>query len=77
MFFDWGLSDYKSPQISRTLLSILADLNSAVVCMVSAPPPISKFSNSLSNNLGIVPSAPITNVITIILCCIVTVFIIL
>ena len=31
MVFHWSLSDSKSPQISRTLLSILADLNNAVV----------------------------------------------
>ena len=31
-------SDGKSPQISRTLLSILADLNNAVVWMVSTRP---------------------------------------
>ena len=34
MVFHWSLSDSKSPQISRTLLSILAVLNNAVVCMV-------------------------------------------
>ena len=31
MFFHWSLSDNKSPQVSRTLLSILADITSAVV----------------------------------------------
>ena len=39
MVFHWSLSDSKSPQISKTLLSILADVNNAVVY-----PPISKFS---------------------------------
>ena len=33
--FLWSWSDSKSPQMSRTLLSILADLKSAVVWMVS------------------------------------------
>ena len=31
MVFYWSLSDSKSPQFSRTLLSILADLSNAVV----------------------------------------------
>ena len=30
MISDWSLSDIKSPQVSRTLLSILTDLNDAV-----------------------------------------------
>ena len=30
MVFHWGLSDFKSLQVFRTLLSILADLNNAV-----------------------------------------------
>ena len=38
MVFHWSLSDSKSPQFSRTLLSILADLNNAVVWMVSTCP---------------------------------------
>ena len=42
MVFPWRLSDSKSPQVSRTLLSILAVLNSAVVWMVSTRPPTSK-----------------------------------
>ena len=35
-----SLSDNKSPQVSKTLLSILPDLNNAVVWMVSARPPV-------------------------------------
>ena len=31
MVFHWNLSDDKSPQISRTFLCILADLNNFVV----------------------------------------------
>ena len=54
----WSLSDSKSPQVSRTLLSILAVLNNAVVWMVSTRPPTSK--SSFSNPLVTVPNAPIT-----------------
>ena len=60
MVFHWSLSDSKSPQVSRTLLSILAVLNNAVVWMVSTRPPTSKSSNSFSNPLVTVPNAPIT-----------------
>ena len=41
MVFLWSLSDSKSPQVSRTTLSILADLNYEVVLTVSACPLIS------------------------------------
>ena len=58
------LRDSKSSQVSWTLLSILADLNNAVVWMVSTCPLISKSSSSFTNPLGIVPSAPITIGIT-------------
>ena len=60
MVFHWSLSDSKSPQVSRTLLSVLAILNNAVVWMVSTRPPTSK-SSCLSNSpLVTVPNAPIT-----------------
>ena len=59
MVFHWSLSDSKSPQISRTLLSILAVLNNAVVWMVSTHPPTSKSSSPFSNSLVTVPKAPI------------------
>ena len=59
MVFHWALSDCKSPQVFRTLLSILTVLNIAVVCMVSTRPPTSK-SSSPFNNLFTVPKAPIT-----------------
>ena len=59
MVFLWSLSDSKS-QVSRTLLSILANLNNAVVWMVSTYPPISKSSSPFINPLVIVPRAPIT-----------------
>ena len=57
MVFHRSLSDSKSPQVSRTLLSILAVLNNAVVWMVSTRPPTSKF---FSNPLVTVPNALIT-----------------
>ena len=60
MVFHWSLSDSKSPQVSRTLLSILAGLNNAVVWMVSARPAISKSSSPFINTLVTVPRAPIT-----------------
>ena len=60
MAFHWSLSDSKSPQVSRTLLSILAVLNNAVVWMVSTRPPTSKSSSPFSNPLVTVPNAPIT-----------------
>ena len=59
MVSHWSLSD-KSPQVSRTLLSILADLNYAVVWMVSTRPVISKSSSPCINPLVTVPRAPIT-----------------
>ena len=60
MVFHWSLSDGKSPQVSRTLLSILAVLNNAVVWMVSTRPPSAKSSSPFSNPLVTVPNAPIT-----------------
>ena len=60
MVFHWSLSDSKSPQVSRTLLSILAVLNNVVVWMVSTRPPTSKSSSPLTNPLVTVPNAPIT-----------------
>ena len=60
MVFRWSLSDSKSPQVSRTLLSILAALNNAVVWMVSIRPPTSKSSSPFSNPLVTVPNALIT-----------------
>ena len=60
MVFHWSLSDSKSLHVSRTLLSILAVLNNAVVWMVSTRPPTSKSSSPFSNPLVTVPNAPIT-----------------
>ena len=60
MVFHWSLSDSKSPQVSRTLLNILAVLDNAVVWTVSTHPPTSKSSSPFSNPLVTVPNAPIT-----------------
>ena len=65
MVFHWSLRDSNSPQVSWTLLSIQANLNNAVVWMVSACPLISKSSSPFTNPLGIVPSALITISITV------------
>ena len=59
MVVHWSLIDIKSPQISRTLLSILAVLNSAVVCTVSNLSPTSKSPSPLNNALVTVLKAPI------------------
>ena len=58
--FQWSLSDNKSPQVSRTHLSILAVSNNAVVWMVSTLSPTSKSSMLFNNALVTVPKAPIT-----------------
>ena len=60
MVFHWSLSDSKSPQVSRTRLSILAVLNNAVVWIVSTHPPTSKSPWPFNNPLVTVPNAPIT-----------------
>ena len=64
MVFHWSLSDSKSPQISRTILSILIDLYSGVVRMFFTRLLIAKSSSFFTRPLGIVPSAPITIGIT-------------
>ena len=65
MVFHWGLSDSKSLQVSRTLHSILSDLNDAVDWMVSTCPLISKSSSSCTKLLMTVPNTPITIGITV------------
>ena len=60
MVFHWSLSDSQSPQVSTTLLSILAVLNNVVVWMVSTRSPTSKFSSLFNNPLVTIPNAPIT-----------------
>ena len=68
----WSLSEIKSPQVSRTVLSILSVLENVVVWMVSTRPPTSYSSNPFSNPLVTVPKAPIT--ISVIFTCMFTVF---
>ena len=51
----------KSPQVFRTLLSILAVLSNAVVWMVSTRPPTSKSSSPFNNPLVTVPKPSIAN----------------
>ena len=58
--FHWSLSDCKSPQVSRTHLSILAVLNNAIVWMVSTRTPTSKSSSPFNSLFVTVPKAPIT-----------------
>ena len=64
MIFFWSLSDSKSPQVSRTLLSILVDLNNGVVLMVSICSLIPKSFSPFANYLRLVPSEAITIGIT-------------
>ena len=65
MVFPWCLSDSKSPQVSSTLLTILDELNNAVVWMVSTCPLISKSSNHFTNLFVTVPSKPVITGITV------------
>ena len=60
MVFHRRLSDSKSPQVSRTLLSFLAVFNNAAVWMVSTRLPNSKSSRPFKNPLVTAPKAPIT-----------------
>ena len=60
-----SLSDSKSLQVSRTLLSILANRNNAVLWMVSTRPLISKSSSRCTNPLVTVPRTPTTTGITV------------
>ena len=59
MVFHWNLSDSKSPQIFKTLLSILADLN-AEVWMVLIFPLISNYSSPFSKhtNYNLISASP-------------------
>ena len=60
MVFHWSLSDSKSPQISRTFLSILVNLNNAVIWMVPTRPFIYKSFGTFTNHLVTVLTTPIT-----------------
>ena len=58
MVFHW--SDSKSPQVSKTLLRILAVFNNAVLWMLPTRQPTSKSSRPFNNPLVTVQKAPIT-----------------
>ena len=60
-----NLSNIKSPQASRRLFSILADLNNALVWTVSTLPVISKSSSPCTSSLVIEPRVWITIDITV------------
>ena len=60
MIFHWRFSDSKSPQVSRTLLSILVVFNNAVVWMVSSRAPTSKSCSPFNNPLVSVSKSPIS-----------------
>ena len=60
MVFHWNLSDCMSPQVSRTLLRILTDLDNVVVWMVSTRPLISKSASPCTKPLLTVLSTTIT-----------------
>ena len=66
MVFYWNLGDSNS-QVSRTFLSILANLNNAVVWIVLTCSLFSSSSNPLTEPLGTIPSMPIKISITAIL----------
>ena len=56
----WSLIDSKSPQVTRILHSILADLNNAIVWMVFTRPPFSTPPCLCTKPLVTVTRAPIT-----------------
>ena len=60
MVFHKSLSDCKSPQVSRTFLSILTVLSNVVVWMVSARPLISESSSLFNKPLVTIQKAPVT-----------------
>ena len=66
MAFHWSQADSKSPQVSRTLLSILADLSNAVAWVLPTHPLISNTSRPCTNPLMIVPSTSVIVGITVI-----------
>ena len=59
------LRDSNFPPLSRTFLSILADLNYVVLWVVSILSLISNSSNSFSRSFGSIPSTPTTIGITL------------
>ena len=69
MFSRWSLSDKKYHQVFRTVLSIVAVINKAVVWVVFTCPLISKSSSPFINTLVIALSAPITIGTTVTVMC--------
>ena len=63
--FHWSLRDNKSSQVSRTLLSILSDLNNVIVWIIPTRPLISKSSSPFNKSLLTVPRALIKIGITV------------
>ena len=59
MVFHWSQSDKNCPQVSRTLLNILADLNNAVLWNVSIRPFFTKSSSPFTYLLVTVQRAAI------------------
>ena len=64
IYFLWSLSNNKSPHVSRTIISILADLN-VVIWIASTRRLISKFTSACTYSLVTAPSVPITIGITV------------
>ena len=64
MVTHWGFSDSRSTQVSRTLLSILVDLDNAAVWIVSTRLN-SKSSSPYTNPFVTVPCEPITTGVTV------------
>ena len=58
MVSHWSLSDSKSPQVSRSLFSILASLKNVILWMVTIRPLISNSSSPCTNTFLTVPRAP-------------------
>ena len=65
MVSPWNLRNTKYPLVSGTLLNILADLNNAVVLMVSIRPPMFSSSRPCSKLLDTVSGALITIGVTV------------
>ena len=61
MVFKSSLSDSKSPKVSGTLPSILANINNGIVCMVYTRPLISKSFSSSTKHLMTVPNAQLAS----------------
>ena len=65
MVFPWSQSNNTSPLVSRTLLSILADFNNALIFMIFFRTPISNSSSFLFEPLMTVQGTPIKISITV------------